>query len=680
MNENGGYHINIDFFLTEKDRINFFVYKIYNNIQVGGMLMKWFDNDNRWVKILDMLEKDSKISEELLSTELNVSSKTIKNDIKKIKSYIGNYAVLDYKNGHYSIYVLDYDRYRVVKNELQKINGYFESPIMRIAFIYDSLYRSNSPILLDELAYAMNVGRTTLISDINKLKKYIDEYDIKIVGKTNSGISISGDEYSLRFFILDNIYNIIYEDFVMDEGVVSIIENLAKNHKFDKSTVKNFIQFLTVSVDRIQSERFVKIDKEKKDLLKDNPFYDSILNIKEDLEEILKINIPEDELIFISTPVVGMRTPVIVDGIEKMLDIPQDIYDLVERIILEIKEEYNIDVRVGEVLNEFIYHVYFLTNRIKYGYSIKDPMSHQVIRKYPVAYMMAMKAREIIEEEYNVSIGEDELSFLTSYFEIFIVEEKKSLKKPYNICLICGAGKAVSRLIMGQLKSIFDSNSDFDLVSDIDLDEKKLDNYDLIVSTSNINIDTITPVIVVSEMSSEDMLRKKIESYRYIKKLNIPIINGINSILFSLLDPNKFVIIDSHLDYSDSLSYMMDVLKKRGEIDEMFEKTILDRESSSPMYIDENIAFPHANLENISKPIVSIGIRKGDSAKGISPMIIFLVGVPSVNTDSTLLVQLYDEVLEISNSKEEIHILSQSDNYQELMFNLISQTELFRRE
>lgn len=642
--------------------------------------MKWFDNDNRWVKILDILEKNTKISLENLSTELGVSYKTVKNDMKKIESSLKDTAVVSFKNGYYSIYVLNIPKYKIIKNDLQKINGYFDSPIMRIAFIYESLYNSSSPVLLDELAYAMNIGRSTLVSDINKLKEYLEEYDIKIVGKTNSGISLVGDESSLRFFILENIYNIIYEDSILDQNVVSIIENVARENMFDKSTVRNFLQFLTVSLDRMNNGKFIKLDKQKKDRLKDNPFFMSIKGISKEIENVLGVEIPEDELVFIVTPIAGMRTPVMVEGIEKMLDIPDRVYNLVERIILEIKKEYNISVRVGEVLNEFIYHVYFLTNRINYGYSIKNPMSQQVMKKYPVAYLMAQKARELIEEEYQTTISEDELSFLTSYFEIFIVEEKKASKKPYKVCLICGDGKAVSRLIMNQLKSIFDENSEFDMISDIDLDKREFDDYDLVVSTSKISLNTITPVIMIDEMASEEALRQKIENYRYIKKLHIPLINGINSILFSLVDSSKFVRIEDDMDYTVALEYMTSELENRGEIDRDFVKAVWEREEKSSMQIDDVIGFPHVNVKNISKPIVSIGIRKGNKSKEIKPLIIFLVGVPSSNVESTLLVQLYDEVLAITKSLDDVYALSQSDNYQELMFNLISQTGLFRKE
>ena len=48
--------------------------------------------------------------------------------------------------------------------------------------------RADEPLLTDELAYEMNVGRSTLISDLKKLREEIAPYHLSIVGKTSKGM------------------------------------------------------------------------------------------------------------------------------------------------------------------------------------------------------------------------------------------------------------------------------------------------------------------------------------------------------------------------------------------------------------------------------------------------------------------------------------------------------------
>ena len=41
----------------------------------------------------------------------------------------------------------------------------------------------------------------------------IEKYDLKIKGKANTGLALCGDEYKIRLFILENIYEQLYLNF-----------------------------------------------------------------------------------------------------------------------------------------------------------------------------------------------------------------------------------------------------------------------------------------------------------------------------------------------------------------------------------------------------------------------------------------------------------------------------------
>lgn len=59
----------------------------------------------------------------------------------------------------------------------------------RQEYVFAKLMRAMEPVLTDDLAYEMNIGRSTLISDLKKLRQTMEDYELEIVGKTSNGLA-----------------------------------------------------------------------------------------------------------------------------------------------------------------------------------------------------------------------------------------------------------------------------------------------------------------------------------------------------------------------------------------------------------------------------------------------------------------------------------------------------------
>ena len=119
-----------------------------------------------------------------------------------------------------------------------------------MAFIVYKLINNEEPYLTDDLAYEMNVARTTIINDI-KNQRNTSKLQFKHQWKPNNGIILQGNELDIRKFILGNIYEIIYEDFQIDDDIIDFIKETTDKYKFDKTTWDLFIKSLTISFDRV---------------------------------------------------------------------------------------------------------------------------------------------------------------------------------------------------------------------------------------------------------------------------------------------------------------------------------------------------------------------------------------------------------------------------------------------
>lgn len=641
--------------------------------------MRWFDVDNRSTKILGLLEQRQVASSELLVEKLEVSAKTVKNDIRDLNEQLEGCAVIDLKQGVYKLYITDLEKYRRVKNDIEKQNSYFESPQMRMSFIVDTLMNSDSPYLMDELAYAMNIGRSTLVGDIKKLKEILSLYHLQIVGKTNTGLVLKGEELNLRFFILENNYSIIYDEDFLDDDVVDIVRDETSVYQMDSMTLTHFLKFLTLSLDRLLHDHPVHFSDDKYQELLTDFSYQLVNRITKKIEDSLHVEIPVEERLFLTIPFVGMRTPTVIDGIEDQVQISDEVINLVQEIITRIQQEMGLTVKFTEVLDEFIYHIYFMLNRLRYGFRLHNPMVRDIQEKYGMAYKMAVLAREVIEEKMQVSLTQDEVGFLAAYFEIFISEQRIAQKQNYTVAIVCGGGRAAARLVLNQLKSIFDSNTSLDMYSDSQVEDEALDQHDLVISTVRMEFHTVTPVIYLDEIFDEAVLKKRIDSVRYIKKLNIPLLQGMESLLLSILDENTFFVLDSGLSYEENVHVMIDRLCERGYVDDAFKRRIDERESKSSMVFDDSVAFPHGYQFKNDKVVISVGVlHEGiKTGKYRDLKIIFLVALPEGNEDDTVLVQIYDELIAISNNKEVVDAVSKVDSYQDFLMYFIKSCELF---
>ena len=137
------------------------------------------------------------------------------------------------------------------------------------------------------------------------------------------------------------------------------------------------------------------------------------------------------------------------------------------------------------------------------------------------------------------------------------------------IAIICGTGKITARLIAAQLRKIVDIDTKLEMFSDSQVNKELLDQFDLVLSTIKFECDTVTPIIYLKEIFDENQLKNKIESVRYTEKLNIPMLQGMESLVLSLLDEEKFFILHSDKSYMENVDYMIDQLYDLSYVDEM---------------------------------------------------------------------------------------------------------------
>ena len=621
--------------------------------------MIWKKIENRSLQLLEILERSS-ISEELLLEKLEISKKTLSNDVKQLNKKMQNCAFVNLKDKKLSLFVYDYNLYKRCVNIIKKEGESFNNEKYRLIYIIGYLFL-NDTANMGDLSFEMMISKTTLNKDIEKLNNLIKDYRLKISGKPNVGIYLQGEEIDIRNFVIENCYYEIIKENKNTKIVSKIIKDILSPYLIDEDTIEKMKMFLNVSISRINKGHNIEN-------LSDNYAYDSnkfsfdIANILRDkVSHMFEIVLSHEELKFITVPIRGMRTPLITNKISD-IKIGDEIYDLIEEIFMAIKKRMDLEVDLGKVKKEFTYHIYFLLNRIKLDYKIQNSLNDEIKKEYRVAYKMAEIASKVIEDKLDKKINESEKSYLASYFQIYIVEKLDLINKNSFKIAIYTTDEINGQSLKRKLKSMSPGN---DLsVSILDSIDLNLNSFDLIITNKDIDTD-------INQISGEEaynfaIIKERIENLREKKNL---VLNKrfLKSVFLNELNDQKLFLLDGE-DFNQNLIYMLDSLENEGLISKDFKQKVIDREKKSSTIFSQSVAFPHAKANKLT---VALGINEKSY-----PKLIFLVGLPE-NLDE-ILVKLYDEIVTIANDENLVDKISKIKSYPKLMEFFIKDTNLFR--
>lgn len=635
-----------------------------------------FNNENRTAVILRNIEMQSVCSVESLAAKLDVSQKTIRNDIKELNCLLGGYACISNNKGTCKLIVFAPKGFTEIRNKIYKQEDLFNSSHTRMAYMFWQLMHAEEPYLTDDLSEEMKVARTTTIGDLNRLRKVIEKYDLKIKGKANTGLALCGDEYKIRLFILENIYEQLYLNFPLGQIIREKLYDFQERLSMDALGFGFFYRFFVVMIQRMESGHTIKKLEPKYEELYGSSAYMIVDEFLNEIEQVKGYKISKEERLFLSISVAGMRTPANTAEIEQKISISEGVADLIIEILDRIKAELNVTVVANELFDDFVYHVFFMINRLKYGFHIYNPMVDDFKNKYSVAYKMAEIAKGVLEERVGIEMTEDEKGFLAAYFGVFLLEQEPE-KKRCKIAIVCGSGKIIGRLIENQLKKIFDVEPEFEIFYGI-FDENRKDDFDYIVTTTELHMDTKTPVIFMDEVFDREYIQRKFENMRYLSEAGRTIRKGIDSLFMNLLDETRFFVLDQESSYDENVDRMARALTNQGELDAGFAQRVREREKYSTMVLDQNIAFPHTK-NMLSKLTLAMGVfpdmLKDDKYGNIR--IIILLGIPESMEDDTVLVRLYDDILSIGKKPDVIPKIQKMESYREFLLYIAEENNIF---
>ncbi len=369
-----------------------------------------------------------------------------------------------------------------------------------------------------------------------------------------------------------------------------------------------------------------------------------------------------------------MRVPTKINKIRENLKYTDEYKKLVQEILEVVVYEYGLEFDTSDIIEEFIYHIYFLMERLRYGVRYNNNMKEKIKEQYPVSYKIAKTASKVINKKYGYAVSEDEISYLAVYFETLLNKIKLQTEN-LNILLITNSGPAYNKLMINEIESLIVNSRISAYTTFEKVDYSK---FNIIISTEDIKFDTETPVIYQNEILDKTYLKKEINFLQYINKMNAPSIRGMESVLLSSMRENTFFKCDNEKTYSENIAIMIADLINQELVDKNFLERMRERERKSSMIFEENVAFPHTINKLGEDLIIALGVSENGFKDNKDLKLIFMACVPEGENNGLILAKTYDELISIIKSEKLIIDISKIENYDSLVNYFIKNTNLYR--
>ena len=625
-----------------------------------NMIMTIMNNQKDWI-----VGKD-------LAKLLNVSDRTIRNDIAAINEFYADTMIESNIRKGYRIQGEKVKRFiEETKKEIP------ETGEERRWLILKTLVEHNQ-VNIYQLADQMCISEFSLENDMNKIRKLLDNYQgLKVIRQSNM-LQLSGGEREKRhlyeelisYKISGNLWNLnkVAENFMRFDllKVKELLKDIFEEFHYQMNEVRipTLLIHVGVILERNFACHFLKEDEEQQGKY-GREEYEISRHFFEKIGARLSLQVREAEIcdfaIYLEH---GKRKGYCEE--EQLQGLASD---LVQHIIVEIREHFDIDFSEDcEFRLGLEVHTVSLLKRHYANVEIDHTCLEEVKRKYPLIFEMGVWVCKIMEEHLNITISENEISFIALH--LGSAYERANLRRKYRCLLICPHNQTVKDLCIQKIVNRFQDR--MEIVGCMSYFEESLireKNLDLILTTQPVahalDIETteISMFFAHTDEAAVFQTLNRLDQIRYRNNFQFFILNLIREEFFTanmaVEEPEKII------------SDMCDKLYARGYVKENFKEGVLKRERLSPTSFFHGFAIPHnmSHQETIHSAISTAILKQPVQWGSYEVRFVLLLAITEENRN--FLKIFFDWLDDIVSNPEKFARLLEVQDYQSFVNTLL---------
>lgn len=526
-------------------------------------------------EIIKLLNQYHILSADKIAKMLNVSTKTIRNEIHKINSSLNLNYIISQKGTGYLI------------NEQIQLEKEYASE-QNIQYLILKKILNHDFYNFYELADELFISESNLQRHIKRVNEIIQKRNssIKICRQQNQ-LYLNGTETEKRqittYFLMNelNQYNFnlsMYQSLFLRIDILElqkIITEFNNAHHLNLRDVEIISLVIHVA---LMLERVIRGNEIINEVDFVNDEYNHLsIQFANILQIRYEIKLNKSEIKYLSLLLAG-KVPSIEEN-----DI-NEVKQFIQQLIIEINESFDVDLQQdSKFADNFLIHLIGLKRRITNHTFLNNPLIKELQKNFPVIYDMSVFIALKIQEFFSTQLYEDEIGYITLHLMGAIERLHTSLHK--KIVLIYPFGQAGYDYIVKKINHIHDLEIEICCqLSMFDAFQIKEYQPDLVISFVHIEEKVGYPIYVCHNL----LIEEDIENIYNILKGNHTFKKNV------FFEKELFHIYNDIENKEDVIHRLCESLYYKGYVDQQYEGLVLAREQIAPTAYGSMFAIPHA--------------------------------------------------------------------------------------
>lgn len=464
-------------------------------------------------RIVSMIQELSKLERIIyistLADQFSISQRTVRNDLNAINDLLKEYDLecLRLEKGGLvvrgkafgeilnCIEEKDFYDYKLSKEERKKIASVL-------------LISSSGFITLSEIADYMAVSRSTIINDLDEVKKYIHSGNMKVHSHPNKGLTIDGKESDKRIFLMKLIsYNpetanedIVRKQVAVEEETRIILNKILCEQErvyesyLDDTSFHKIVVYLEIMMSRILHGEYVEKHADKK-----NSKYVMAQGIMKYVEQYCNISITEEETQFLSEVLSSAHYMRQKNTDKDSIQIQMATREFIESVSDGLQIDLNRDYEFFENLSNHLEST-FAEDGLE-----RNPVIDTVAEENQEVSFIVKRNIRILSQCAGRTITDAELGYIIVHV-CAAIERKKNQICTFRVIVACHAGIGTSHLLIEKLKKHFNFEI-IDIVSAHEAGNIQQKDVDFVISTVPLKECKVEHITVSPLLKDEDYIK-----------------------------------------------------------------------------------------------------------------------------------------------------------------------------
>lgn len=618
--------------------------------------------------LLELLIKRSDyVSMHEFTTTFLVSDRTIRTDINNLNDTLKNVgATVTLARGKgYFLDIIDKATFTTWwKHSLTSSKIVLNSIEERQAFLIFTLFKESKPLSLEDFLEQLYVSKNTFYTYLKTIRDAFLPYGLKIVNRPNIGFEVIGSEFSKRQAISELLIGKDLQEYLVgftetelalfdsiDLDLLKTIElaSLAPLGLLDSDYYhKNILSHFALALSRIRENKPliefpIKVPTINNTAMTSmNLFFSQI----EASFELILTKPERDYFIYY----LSLNAPRLVETEAELEQSNAIAQDIVEELLGIIKKTSNFDWLKDETLiRDLTSHIEGFINMNLMDAGRSNPLLKTIKKSFPLAYDLCVTHLETLGIKYGLYFSDAEIGFVALHIAGAIERSTISNHRKYRVILICGTGRAMSRIIEAKINKRYPNEIEIvNRLSFIELQQQDLSEVDFVITT--VPLGKITVPFIDIHMNQLDKDIEKVQAF-------MNQLNSKTATIFELFQKEFFFPIPELMTKEQLLVKMSRALEVRSIVPDSFFDSIWEREQISQTNINDVLAIPHpmsliSHQSRIAVAVLPNGLDWGNNE---TIHFVFLFAITKEDYEDTKdIYNLLLDFIEHSESQKEI--------------------------